>query len=54
MAQVQRQGFPYIRRQGKLIPAASFGTNRDSCVLPIDVFYIQGDNFTSTQTESGQ
>jgi hypothetical protein len=54
MAQVQRNSFTYIRRQWKLIPAPSFRADGDPCLLPIDVFEIQCNDFAGAETESGQ
>jgi hypothetical protein len=53
MAQVQRNSFTYIRRQWKLIPAPSFRADGDPCLLPIDVFEIQCNDFAGAETESG-
>ena len=39
------------RRQRKLRPFPTFSAHRDSCVLPIDIFEVESDDFTSPQTK---
>jgi hypothetical protein len=47
-------GFPYICRKWQLNLVTAFRANGNPCVLPINVFQIQGHDCTSTQTEPGQ
>jgi hypothetical protein len=47
-------GFPYICRKWQLNLMTAFRTNGNPRVLPINVFQIQGNDGTSTQTEPGQ
>jgi hypothetical protein len=54
VAQVERKDFTDIGWEWQLSPSPTFGADRNPGLLPVDVFQIQGDDFASTQAQSGQ
>ena len=54
VAQVERESFTDIGWEWQLSPASTFRPDGYPCVLPVDIFQIQGDDLASTQAQSGQ
>jgi hypothetical protein len=54
VAQVEGESFTDIGWERQLSPAPTFGADGYPCILPVDVFQIQGDDLASTQAQSGQ